>query len=43
MELATDYISTYFAEAKLIKSLYDSAIDEEKWREIHDRMLETVE
>ncbi|WP_342577959.1 hypothetical protein [Psychrobacillus sp. FSL K6-2843] len=43
MELAQDYISTYFAEAKLIKSLYDSAIDEDKWRELHDKMLETIE
>ncbi len=42
MELAQDYICTYAAEQQLIKALYDSAIDEEKWREIHNRMLETI-
>ncbi len=42
MELAQDYICTYASEQKLIKALYDSAIDEEKWREVYDKMIQTI-
>ena len=43
MELAQDYLCTYAAESKVIKTLYDSAINEEKWSALHNRMIATIE
>jgi hypothetical protein len=42
MQLAQDYISTYAGDLKVIKKLYDSAIDEDKWTELQNKMIETV-
>ncbi|TQR20789.1 hypothetical protein [Psychrobacillus vulpis] len=42
MELAQDYISTYAGEMKLIKTLYDSAIDENKWTALQSKMVATI-
>lgn len=42
MEIAQSYLSTYAAEAKVIKTLYDSAIDEEEWSALHNKMIETL-
>ncbi|MCK1995644.1 hypothetical protein MPH47_00170 [Psychrobacillus psychrodurans] len=42
MELAQDYLCTYAGESKMIKMLYDSAIEEDKWSELQEKMLETI-
>lgn len=42
MELAQDYISTYAGDLQVIRSLFDSAIDEEKWAALQNKMLETI-
>lgn len=42
MELAQDYLCTYAGDLKMIKMMYDSAIDENKWSKLHNRMVETI-
>lgn len=42
MELAQDYICTYAGELAVIKKLYDSTIDEDKWSALHNKMIATI-
>lgn len=43
MEIAQDYISTYAGESKVIRMLYDSTIDEEKWTTFQNDIIATIE
>ena len=43
IEIAQDYISTYAEDLRIIKKLYDSAIDGDKWRALENKMIATVE
>ncbi|WP_313893258.1 hypothetical protein [Psychrobacillus sp.] len=42
MSVAQDYLCTHAEELKTIKTLYDSAISGDKWRELQDKMVATV-
>ena len=42
IEVAQDYICTYAEDLRIIKKLYDSTIDEEKWRALENKMIATV-